>query len=333
MALPKTKKDQFSQISYLMIEVNSFCNLKCAFCNREHLVELGWRNQKTLSVQEFKEALKVFQDCKLDTIKLEGLSEPMFHKEFDECAKVIKELFPNAFVIIATNLQYNIEKTPFEKTLPFVDMVYLSIDGTGEIYENAREGSKYPKLLRNLHWIKENIPSEVRATKLHINHVLTEYNFHQIEEMYRLKNEYNLASVRINLAQNWNEHESNTRDFNKELIEKVKEYKQDVRGIPNWDFKDCFWPYEGLIVDVFGDVRQCIINTSQKPLGNIYKDNIREIFNNSSHYKETRSCLSQNKAAANCENCDYKILAKPLKKVFGEDAINLEPRSFVKIDE
>lgn len=320
--------NQFKQISYLMIEVNSFCNLDCAFCNRKQLEDLGLREQKTLSVEEFRTVLEKFKDCNIDTIKLEGLSEPMFHPQFDECAKLLKEYFPKAFVIIATNLQYNIEKTPFKKTLEYIDMCYLSIDGIGEVYEKARSGSRYDKLLKNLDWIKENIDLKIRLDKLHINHVSTKENYHQISEIYDLKEKYSLASVRINLAQNWNEHELNPNQFESDYVRELRKYKKDVKGVPGWEFKDCFWPYEGLIVDVFGDARQCIINTSQKSLFNIYQDDFEDFFNNSHFYKETRKTLEKNCPPDACVNCDYNYLSRTLNEIQEDEAISIKPREF-----
>ena len=322
-------KDYFSQISYIMIETNSSCNLKCSFCNREELVEKGLRSFKSLSPEEFKSNLLQFQSCNIDTIKIEGISEPMLHKEFDICAKYTRELFPDAFIIIATNLQYNIEKTAFKKTLQYVDMVYLSIDGVNETYESSRPGSSYKKLLTSLEWIKENTTVHEKE-KLHINFTLTEYNYHQLTEIYYLRDQYQLKSVRINLAQNWSEDQYNQRDFHPELLKAVEQYKEDLKGVPNWSYNKCFWPYEGIIIDVYGDIRQCIINTSQIPLGNIHKDNIKEIYNNSLHYKEVRNNLNMNQAHASCKTCDYKILSPYLEKIQGNNAKNIKPREFKK---
>jgi radical SAM protein with 4Fe4S-binding SPASM domain len=291
---------------------------------------MGLRSHKNLSPEEFSIVLDKFKNCKVDTVKLEGISEPMMHPQFAECAKILKERFPEAFVIVATNLQYNIEKTAFFATLPYVDMVYLSIDGVDDIYENARPPAKYSTLLASLETIKNRCTTE-ELQKLHINFVCTDDNYKCLPEIYELQKKYNINSVRINLAQNWNEDESGACDFNSKLIEYLKPYKRDVKGVPGWKYSECFWPYEGLIVDVFGDVRQCIINTSQKPLMNIYKDNIERIFNESDHYKDTRKMLNSCTPTENCKNCDYNSLGKVLKEILDDCQERVVPRDYIDV--
>ena len=162
--------DHFSQISYLMVEANSTCNLHCTTCNRDELVEKGFRPNKNLNSEEFQQILEQLKNCPIDTVKFEGISEPMMHPKFDELCEVLRNYFPTAFVIIATNLQYNLQKVPFLSTLPLVDMVYLSIDGIEDRYEKARVGARYSKLLKSLDDIKTLVPLSARKNKLHIQH-------------------------------------------------------------------------------------------------------------------------------------------------------------------
>ena len=330
MSLPKTSSlipDYFSHLTYLMIETNSSCNLKCSFCNRERLKAEGYREAKNLTLDEFQKLIDEFSGCPIDTVKLEGISEPMLHPEFDQMARILKKAFPNAFVIIATNLQYTVGKTRFVETLPFVDMVYLSIDGTGDIYEAARPPAKWTKLEKSLQDIENLVPTEVRNSKLHINFTLTENNYQTLDEIYELKERYDLASVRINLAQNWNEDELNNLEFGRDLLETLDRYKNDVKGVPHWDYKDCFWPFAGMIVDVYGNVRQCIINTSQRPIGNIFNTSARKIYNESLHYQHVRQNLKQGSPTHSCQNCDYKNFSTLLAKIIPQE-LNVTPRTF-----
>ncbi len=320
-------ENHFQNISYLVIEVNSSCNLSCAFCNRKELVEKGIRSHKNLSKNEFQTMLSQLEGTSIDTIKLEGLSEPMLHPEFHDMAEILRKNYPSAFVIIATNLQYNLTKTSFLKTLPFVDMIYLSIDGTEDIYENARPGAKYSKLLKSLDDIKEHVLPEIRKQKLHINFTLSPQNYRELPKMYEIKDRLGLASVRINLAQNWNEHEENKLHFDQEVIEFLKDFKADVKGVGGWDYKDCFWPFSGIMVDVFGDVRQCIINTSMEPIGNLLTDDFKEIFNNSSYYKNLRKEISSGCSPKSCANCDYKKLSYTLSEIQGGRFATNSPRN------
>ncbi|OUR96483.1 hypothetical protein A9Q84_09035 [Halobacteriovorax marinus] len=322
--------DFFSEITYLMIETNSTCNLKCTTCNREDLVASGLREDKYLSVSEFDERIKIFKDCKINTVKIEGISEPMLHPDFSKMCNILKGYFPDAFVIIATNCQYNVDKVPFVDSLKYVDQVYLSIDGVEDIYEETRLGAKWDKLLKFLNRIKDLVEEKERKEKLFINFTLTEKNYHTLPAIYQLSEDYGLAGVRINLAQNWNEDEMNSHQFSKEVIETLKQYTDDLKGIPNWNYKDCFWPYAGVVIDVYGYIRQCIINTSQEPIFNVENAGFKDFFNNSEHYKRIRKSLSNDKAQPECENCDYKHLSPVLEEIFNGRECQNTPRKFNK---
>lgn len=320
--------DPFSNINYLMLEINSECNLKCIHCNREDQVKKGARPSRSLSPKEFQGILSKFKNCNIEVVKLEGLSEPMLSKDIDQHAKLLKENFIDVFTILPTNLQYDVEQTKFLETLPFIDMVYLSIDGVGETYEQHRPPAKFDKFIASLDKIKTLVPKETRSSKLHFNFTLTPENAKDLPEIYKLKDFYGLASVRINLAQNWNENESNKIDFGPNIIEIGKKYKEDMKGVPNWKYEQCYWPHTGLTVDVFGNVRQCIVNTSQEPLGNIFEDNISDLFNYSEYYINVREQLKINEPPNSCVNCDYKGLGPTLEKIF-EGSQHMPARSFI----
>lgn len=322
----------FKEISYLVIETNSSCNLKCPTCNRERLKELGMRADKYLTLDEFKQNISKFHGCPLEIVKLEGISEPMLHPEFHFMAAELRRAFPEAFVIVATNCQYNLKKAPFVETLPYVDMYYLSIDGTEEIYEKTRAGSTWKKLLTFLEDVKEQISEEDRKKKLWVNFTTTQYNYLELPKIYKIIEEYGLAGIRINLAQDWNEDKPNPNSFTQEMIEFLKTYKKDIKGSSPWRYDQCFWPNNGAVVDVFGDLRQCIINTSQQPLMNINESSLSEFYNHSEHYKITRDNLKNNTPGSECENCDYFHLAPVLKEIFEDEPTPNQPRSFKRFE-
>ena len=311
-----------------MIETNSECNLSCLSCNRKRLVEQGQRTFKSIKLDEWEVMLDKFKECPLEIIKIEGLSEPMLHPQFNELLKKMREYFPKAYFIIATNLQYDFLKSPFLASLDYVDMVYLSIDGTGELYEALRPPAKWSKALEWLDQASLNISEAEREKKLHINFTVTKANISALPEVYKLKNKYHLASVRINLAQDWNGDQQNQYQFDKTFLDQLKPFVRDVKGVAGWSFKDCFWAYEGMVVDVFGNVRQCVINTSQEPLTNIHQENYKEYFNESPYYKNLRNSLANDLPGTACKHCDYKFLASKLEYLFEGTSIQNLPRKF-----
>lgn len=320
----------FDSITYLAIEANSGCNLSCTWCNRERLVQEGHRDTKNIAPEDFRKLLDYFKDCPIDTIKLVGLSEPFLHPEFDVVASTLKDYFPKAQVLVATNCQYNLEKTRFLEALPFIDMMYLSVDGVGDNYEKIRKGAKFSKLLRTFEDIASKVPQSIREKKLFINFTASEQNYQDIPPVYEICQKYGFGGVRINIVQNWNEDELNSHQFSDAFFEMLTKYKKDLKGVPGWTYSECFWPHSGIVVDVFGNVRQCVINTSQKPLGNVFRDNIEDIFNSSKHYQNMRKLLNSNCAPESCKNCDYHHQSTSLEKLLGGKHMQNTPRKFTR---
>jgi len=320
-------KDYFSEISYLMIEPNTACNLKCKTCSRKILEEKGLREPKNLSLEELRQILKTFKDCKIDTIKVEWLSEPMLHPQYDQIVKTIREYFPDAFIITPTNLQYDLTKTPFLKVIPYTDLMYLSIDAVGDLYEEIRTGAKFDRLIDSLENIKKLVSSEDRKNKLQISTVVTKENYKELPKIYEPKEKYGIGSIRINLAQNWDVDELNKNEFDDEMLEYLKKFKEDIQGVPCWDYKDCFWPYSGIVIDALGNIRQCVLTSTQEPIGNIFKEDVKKIFNENANYLELREKLGKNIPPESCKTCDYKFLTCPLQKIFGKD-LGKKPRHF-----
>ena len=322
-------RNYFRNITYLMLETNSQCNLQCPTCTRSLLATRGQRAPKQLSISEFEATLTFFKHCPIDTIKLQGLSEPMLHPQFDQLAQNLHRYYPFAFIIIATNLQYHLQEAPFLATLPNVNMVYLSIDGVEDVYESSHPPASWELLLQNLSAIRSLVPEAESTQKLFINFTLTEKNYRQLPFIYQLVKDYNLAGVRINLAQCWDQDQTNPHQFSNEILAYLQDYKKDIKGVPNWTYQQCFWPFSGIVIDVYGNIRQCVLNTTQEPIGNIWQDNVEELYNQHAHYQEIRSQLKKDSCHQSCQTCDYKFLSPVLAQIFSSPLENKSPRPFL----
>lgn len=313
MNLPR---DAFSKISYLMIEMNSQCNLKCLTCTREKLVESGERKYAKMSELQLRHILDQLKDNPIDTIKVEGISEPMLFSEFAERVRLIREYFPKAQIIVITNFQYKISDSPLLKTIELIDSLYISIDGTFQTYERARSPAKYSVFLRNLEELSEKTSEAYRKSKIHLNFTATEGNYLELPQIYSLRDKFGLSSVRINLAQNWDPQGKSNFSFSSKMLSSLSQYQLDIRGVPDWDYNKCFWPENGLVIDVFGGLRQCILNTLQRPIGNVFTESLRDIYNSANAFVNVRESLRKNVASELCSECDYYKLKSSLKEIF-----------------
>jgi len=331
--MPQKVRGQTAEISYLMLEANSQCNLRCRTCTRELLARRGLRRPARLDAATLRFLLSRLAGLTIDTIKFEGLSEPMLHPDFAELGAILREHYPEAFLIVATNGQYRAEKTPLLATIPVIDMLYLSIDGYGRNYELQRRGALWSRFLRTLAVLRDRVPPEERRRKLFFNVTVTEHTYRDLPLVYDLQREYGLAGVRINLCQHWDGDEVNPWSFPSEMLHFLRVYAADVKGVAGWTYRQCFWPFSGLVVDVNGNVRTCVLDTTAPPLGNLFVQELPDIFERSGHYLATRRALRRDQPGPRCRTCDYAGLSGLLSELFGSEGRGNAPRPFLDLGE
>ncbi len=299
------------KISYINIESTNYCNLDCSFCNRRDVVGDDLLHMSLSNFETIMSKLKN-DGHYLENAKLMGLGEPMLHPKFDKLSGILKKYFPDCNLLVATNCQYKMPPW-FEKSLKYIDNMYFSIDGYGERYEKDRAPAEWGKLIEFLDSFKE---IDRKNTNIVINYVVNPDNIEDIVKVQKyIQEEYKLDGLSLNIAQNWNEDESMIGGYTKEQIKYLKkEFKPYVKGKAIWDYKDCFWVKRGMNIDVFGNVRACNMNSSTKPMGNIFKQELQEIID-SKRYNNIRESCNNNTPTEHCKKCSYKELVPILKEI------------------
>jgi len=301
-------------ITYAYIETTNYCNLQCSFCNRDEVI--GALQHMPLS--KFRMMLDGLKHHPIKEAKLMGMGEPMLHPQFDEVCKIFKEYFPDAFLIVATNCQYNIgEGRPlrerFQNALQHIDLLYFSIDGYDKSYERDRSPAKWSRLLSFLANFKD---IDRKGCKVTCNYVVNPENVTDIQRVNNeIVNGYGLEELRLNIAQDWSENKSLPGGYTLEQIDYLnKKWKGSIKGKSEWDFSDCFWVEEGIYTTVEGHVKMCCMNTGAKPFGNLFESSIEEI-RESKDYKAVKSGCSTNQPTSHCKNCSYKELTPILTQI------------------
>ncbi len=299
-------------ITYAYLETTNYCNLKCTFCNRDEVV----KKLKHMSLSDWRTVLEKLKDHPIKEAKLMGLGEPFLHPKFSIICEMFKEYFPDAFLIVATNCQYKMNKN-FTESLKFIDLLYLSIDGYKESYEKFRPPSKWSKLIKFLDELK-NINRH--NCKITCNYVVNTQNINDIAKIEKLCKTYDLEELRLNIAQDWSEDKSITNTdtisgYSKEQIDFLKNnYSEKIKGKAPWTWSDCFWVNTGIYMTVEGNLKVCALNTDTGSLGNIFNEPVNSILN-SKKMNEIRNGCNTNKPSKHCENCSYKELSPILEKL------------------
>ena len=274
-------------------------------------------NLKHMDVNTFKAILEKLSSQPVREAKLMGLGEPFFHPQYAEICEQFKNVFPKSFLISATNCQYRFTSKVAD-ALEYIDLLYLSIDGYQESYELSRPGSKWSTLIDylvalNQYYIDNN--SRKRG-RVEINFVATEENYHSIPQVYELLEKFPVVTdFRINLAQWWGEDKNLGAPRDQAFFDMLFAYRRHIKGKKDWDFKDCWWPFEGLYMTVDGSVKICCLNTSTESVGNLIDDDLNTI-NSSPKLLDLQKALSRNaQDHPHCKNCSYKTLSEPLAKL------------------
>lgn len=300
------------KIEYASFEVTSYCNLNCSFCNREEVI----KHPKHISVESWIYILEKFKSHPIKEAKLQGLGEPFMHPNFSELCKIFKQYFPDSKIITATNCQYKITDN-FTSALKYLDLIYLSIDGYKDNYEKFRKPSKWIKLID---FLERLIKIKKYDCKITCNYVVNKDNIKDIEKIEELCKKYQIEELRLNIAQNWSEESSlkgniSTWGYSEIDLNYLKsKYKNLIKGKAPWTWSDCFWVDKGMYVTAEGNINVCAINTSPKPLGNVFKDNIDEVLNCERMSEISRACKNNN-PTNHCINCSYKELSPLLDKL------------------
>lgn len=320
MKLNKKNYDHFSKITYLVLEAGTDCNLKCSFCPREDLVQSGKRPRKVMSLDEYELVLSKFDECNITDIKLHGLSEVMMIPKFNEYVSLVKKHQKKSHITLVTNGQYNLKSSSLLDTIPLVDEIWFSIDGIEDVYEKVRKGAKWSKMIKLLDDLSLQDDYSNIKNKIYIQFTLSSMNYTHLPKMYEIVEKYGFAGVRFNLVQDWvgsNENKFYEKD-DIEMMNMVQKYKKDLKGSGGWKYKDCFWPYEGMFIDAYGDIRHCILNYTMKPIGNVFNDDIVELYNNGTIYTEAREGLQMNTPPPQCKTCDYNCMSDTIFGILGQ---------------
>jgi MoaA/NifB/PqqE/SkfB family radical SAM enzyme len=305
------------KINYAFLETTNHCNLDCSFCNRDEVIGALTH----MSLEKWAVLLNKIKHHPITECKLQGLGESFFHPQFDQITKMFRDTFPSSFILSSTNCQYNIKpgsklRSRIEKTLKYMDFLYLSIDGHEENYEKDRSPAKWSKLLEFLEDFKS---IDRQGCKVAINYVVNRDNIYDIPKIKPFVEKYNLNEFRLNLAQNWNEDEKMSNDektwgYTEEEINFLNKFQPYIKGKSPWTWSDCFWVKRGLYITVEGDVKVCLINTGATSMGNIFRDNIDDIRTSLPYQKICDGCSSDT-PTPHCKNCSYKELSPLLEEL------------------
>ncbi len=159
--------------SNVMLELCNRCNLHCTTCAREYAYGREM-DQGNMPLERAKSIIGQLYPY-LDSVGLTGMGETFLYPHLVEIARFIKEKKPSLVVSLSTNAQVPRFGEQAEALLPYVDVVQVSTDGTGAVYEAVRRGARFARLEENLRALLPK--AKARGVDVMLNMVLTEETF------------------------------------------------------------------------------------------------------------------------------------------------------------
>lgn len=291
----------------LILEPTTFCQLHCPLCIRES--KDFKRSNKHMNIKLVE---KLLRECgsRLCVVILHNQGEPFLHPEIIKIIELFRKY--DIIVKISTNGNYkeDISKAIVRSGL---DHIIFDIDGdTQEVYEKYRIGGSLDVVLSNLKKLSEAKKEyNSRTPFIDARVIAMKHNIERIDYIKRLLDNYDIDLFTIK----------------KSVIRDEDEFEGAMSFIPDVFQRDrykvpqsCHYPWINFCVLVNGEVSPCCYDEKgELILGDIQKDSIRSILNNSSYIKMRQLMKNNPMKVPMCAKCDISgdnyILFNEFKKL------------------
>jgi len=296
----------------LLIEPSNFCNFKCIQCfqsiqSTSYLSE----HKGLMKIELYKEIIKQFKNWdgdKLKVLKLSLYGEPLMNPNFSEMLKIAKEADIAERIETTTNASLLNKELCRELVEYEIDYIRVSIYSANQ--EKHEKITSCPVNISNIYeslkYIKQ-LKKEKGVDKPFVSAKMLDTYSAENDEFISIYNEV-ADEVYIDKPHNWIAHEE--KSFIGSLYnesDKAK-LKADLAETIS-DRVACPMPFTTLAIRNNGDVSPCCVDwLGGTNLGNICKDDIKDIWNGEKMY-QFRKMQLENKRFKNssCRNCELVL--------------------------
>jgi MoaA/NifB/PqqE/SkfB family radical SAM enzyme len=161
------------------VEATNACNLRCRFCPREEMKDIGFMSRETFD--RFLDGVKLRST---DNVAFVGMGEPTLNPLLPGFVSLVKERYPKLTTWVTTNgtkLDTDIIPGLVDAGLDILDVSFNGLDR--ESYESTMCGARYDQNLAAIEALASRFRLDGVHTTLQINYVLSEENRHMEKEI------------------------------------------------------------------------------------------------------------------------------------------------------
>ncbi len=305
--------------TFIQLEHTVRCNLECINCTRGQLVDTYQKIDLTLD--EIKKIVELFPN--LETIKLQGLGEPLLHPKIRDILAYLHSAGIRVMTISNGTL-FNTQRHR-DTVLEYLSDVVISIDSVDSgTFNRLRKNANLFKILEGIRQLIQDRNQKNPNVLIGINYVVSAANHHELPELYDLAVGLGIDFVAVVEVENWMidtetgfresaEFVAQARQYSKQIKKECSKlfYRLLARGIlfghvgSEMRFGNCYWPYKSMFITVEGLVTPCCIRMHRgHAFGNILEvDTLNEIWNGPTYREFRRSHMTRGAKGSLCKTC------------------------------
>lgn len=300
-----------SKLDMVVVEITTYCNLKCAGCVRTVLHEGGeWENQH-ITVEKFRRLIDELPPAGL--LVPQGIGEPTMHPQIIELIKIASDA--RKFDQIEINTNALVRSVEFYKQLFDAGLTDLtvSVDSLSErVIDSVREGTELPKLEQRLKEFAMLFPGRIG-----VRITVSKWNYEELPGLLKKINDIGQFKIWIHPFFDMGTGEGIlSSDKKNGLIAEVNQFRRRFPGLkikvtqmePSKDI--CISPWRHAVIRVDGKVKPCCnIMYEEIDLGNVFEESFQRVWR-SARMEEFRQDFLK-KSPSCCERCPFYTYRKP----------------------
>ncbi len=178
------------------IEVTNACNLRCRFCPRDEMKDVGFMSKKT-----FDHFLNGVPLRSTDNVAFVGMGEPTLNPLLPEFVSLVKERYPKLTAWVTTNgtrLGTDVVPRLVNAGLDILDISFNGLDRGS--YESTMCGARFDETLVSIEELARRFRRDRVRTTLQINYVLSEENKHREKDIRTFWRKRGIEHFRVQQA-------------------------------------------------------------------------------------------------------------------------------------
>ena len=301
-----------SKLDMVIVEITTYCNLKCAGCVRTVLAESEkWENQH-ITVEKFRQLIDDLPPAEL--LVPQGIGEPTMHPQIVELIKIASD--SGKFDQIEINTNGLVRTVEFYKQLfdAGLNDLTVSVDSLSEgVIDSVRGGTEVSKLEQRLREFAMLFPG-----KIGVRITVSKWNFEELPNLLKKLNDIGQFKIWIHpFFDMGNEEGVLNADKKNDLMVKIGQFRRQFSRLkikvtqmePSKDI--CMSPWRHAVIRVDGKIMPCCnIMYEEIDLGNVFEEG--------SFQKVWRSVRMENfrqdflkKSPSCCKHCPFYTYRKP----------------------